>query len=292
MYNGASYGACSSAARAADWLNIIQPETKLSMNWLTILTLIEVYVPRLSLIELSAMKNLGALSIIAPEARSPRRDDSTVKGHFVTDGMVRAWADAAHEAGAFSMLKVLMLIDQEGLTRKALHYLLTFPVLSTFTVNGQSFEDANDGVPIQKGWTKPMTLREYPALGDMVNGHLVPRANNLLGVETKMPMFEFKAQTATKRYHRRLFRWIRFIRAKASREQREAPIQRRGTSNREYAQQMKTIKASKSRDFQDTLATFGPTTTQSEEDPDLNRTSWKEKGRGETNPVRKRRRRG
>lgn len=74
---------------------------------------------RAEIASLSRLVNLGAMTI-----------DGSPTGTSLDDGIIRAWARAATESGAFSMLRVLILKAQKEITSQSFAYLSQFPSLA------------------------------------------------------------------------------------------------------------------------------------------------------------------
>ncbi|KAL9119049.1 MAG: hypothetical protein Q9187_004397 [Circinaria calcarea] len=109
----------------------IKPITSLSFAWITDLTLSHITCTRLDLIQLSQLTNIGTLTI-GEGVEAPETG--------LDDGIARAWARAATETGAFSMLRVLACRSQRGITPTIFTYLSLFPLLSILLL-----EDCNIG---------------------------------------------------------------------------------------------------------------------------------------------------
>jgi len=126
-----------------------------AFQWLTFLTLSNITCLRNDLIALSRMANLGALTIgqgvLTPDVG-------------LEDGVVRAWSNAAAEADAFSMLRVLNLREQKHITPRVFSYLHHFPSLALFNLEAYSISTKDREAALASGW-------KYKT-GRMLNEHL------------------------------------------------------------------------------------------------------------------------
>lgn len=133
----------------------VKPLVSASFQWITFLTLSNVTISRRDLINLSTLVNLGALTIgsgvLTPDVG-------------LEDGMVRAWARAAAEAEAFSLLRVLNLRNQKDVTPRVFQYLHDFPSLSIVGLDSCSIGVKNKQIAMSFGW-------KYTT-GKMLNEHL------------------------------------------------------------------------------------------------------------------------
>ena len=107
---------------------------------------------------MSKLTNLGALTIgrgvKAPEVG-------------LDDSIVRAWARAATEVGAFSMLRVLACRSQQVITAQSLSYLVGIPSLFLFAVEACSIGPQDKVRAYALGWK----YRTGKILGEyLVNG--------------------------------------------------------------------------------------------------------------------------
>ena len=118
----------------------VKPLSSPSFHWIVHLSILDVTYSRAELFSLSKLVNIGALSI-----------GSSRSGSSIEDRIIRAWARAATETGAFSMLRVLILKAQKDITPQSFVYLNQFPSLTLFNT-----EDCNLG---------PKTKAEALALG-------------------------------------------------------------------------------------------------------------------------------
>ena len=114
-----------------------------SFQWLTFLTLSNITCHRIDLVKISRMPNLGALTVgqgvLAPDVG-------------LEDGIVRAWSNAAAEADAFSMLRVLNLRGQNHITSRIFSYLHKFPSLALFNAEACSIGVKDKEVALAGGW--------------------------------------------------------------------------------------------------------------------------------------------
>lgn len=121
----------------------VTPLTSSSFQWLTFLTLTNITCLRNDLIGLSRMSNLGALTIgkgvLTPDVG-------------LEDSVIKAWGHAASEAGAFSMLRVLILRQQKHVTSRIFSYLDSFPCLALLSLEDCSIGIKDNGVSLGYGW--------------------------------------------------------------------------------------------------------------------------------------------
>lgn len=133
----------------------MSPLNSPTFQWLTFLTLSNISCLRNNLINLSRMANLGALTIgqgvLTPDVG-------------LEDGIVRAWSNAAAEADAFSMLRVLNLREQKHITPRIFAYLHRFPSLALLNFEACSTGIKNKEAALASGW-------RYKT-GRMLNEHL------------------------------------------------------------------------------------------------------------------------
>ncbi|KAH7395674.1 hypothetical protein BKA64DRAFT_64684 [Cadophora sp. MPI-SDFR-AT-0126] len=102
------------------------------------------------LVKLSSIKNLGILEIV----HTPR--DATQSG--VSDRLIRAWHQAALDAGAFSVLRILKLWNHKEVTETSLTYLNSFPVLALFDVRSCSFNTRSRALARTLGWRSTLDV--------------------------------------------------------------------------------------------------------------------------------------
>ena len=122
----------------------IKPVTSPDFQWITMLTLSTVTCSRYELINLSSLKNLGALLI-------GERFDTSDAGF--DDRVIRAWSRAVTESGAFSVLRVLAIDKQVELTPAMFDYLQVFPTLALFLVNNCKLESRSKEAAELHGFT-------------------------------------------------------------------------------------------------------------------------------------------
>ena len=115
-------------------------------QWITFLTLSHVTCSYSDLINLSKFRNLGALTI----GHGVEVSGSTYKG--IDDSVIRAWARAAVESGAFSTLQVFACRMQLLLTRQSFDRLTEFPALTLFLVEGCSIGPRDRSYAQNLGW--------------------------------------------------------------------------------------------------------------------------------------------
>ncbi|MCJ1398760.1 hypothetical protein MMC11_001961 [Xylographa trunciseda] len=113
----------------SDYTKHLQSE---SFQWITFLTLSHITCSYTDLINLSKLHNLGALAI----GHGVEISSSTYKG--IDDSIIRAWARAAAESGAFSALQVFTCRMQVQITSQTFNQLTEFPALALFLVEGCS----------------------------------------------------------------------------------------------------------------------------------------------------------
>ena len=114
-----------------------------SLQWLTFLTLSSITCPRNDLISLSRMSNLAVLTIgqgvLTPDVG-------------LEDRIVRAWSNAAAEADAFSMLRVLNLREQKHITARIFQYLPKFPSLALLSLDACAVGNNDKEAALACGW--------------------------------------------------------------------------------------------------------------------------------------------
>ena len=142
----------SALTNLIDYMDRPITKTRLDFQWTTVLTLnlMEGFLST-TLLNLSQLPNIGALKIYHPKAADPAPWTYAAED-YVTDRLIRAWADAAREAGAFQMLKTLVCINQPLLTPDALEHLSALPKLETFATNNLSIENEARNHPDVRGW--------------------------------------------------------------------------------------------------------------------------------------------
>ena len=161
----------------------IKPLVSDSFQWITFLTLSNVTISRRDVINLSTLVNLGALTIgsgvLTPDVG-------------LEDGVVRAWARAAADAGSFSLFRVLNLRNQKHVTARIFQYLHDFPSLSIIGLDGCSIGVKNKQIAMSLGWqytTGKMLNEHFPDCGkvdatwDSVT-HACFRAGGAYSIET------------------------------------------------------------------------------------------------------------
>lgn len=123
-------------------LNVyVKPLLSLSFHWIVHLTVSKFAFSRAEIVGLSKLVNLGALSI----GESPT-------GIFLDDNIIRAWARAATEDGAFSMLRVLILKAQKDITPQSFAYLYQFPSLALFNTENCNLGHKTKAEALALGW--------------------------------------------------------------------------------------------------------------------------------------------
>lgn len=114
-----------------------------SLDWLTFLTLSNITCFRGDLISLSRLSNLGVLTIGC---------GVSTPDIGLEDGVVRAWSNAAAEADAFSMLRVLNLREQKHVTARIFSYLCCFPSLGLVNFEACSVGIKDKGIASASAW--------------------------------------------------------------------------------------------------------------------------------------------
>jgi hypothetical protein len=118
-----------------------------NFDWLVCVTITEARFTRQDVINVSNIRNVVVLDIGALIR-------GTSDSNLVNDSVIRSWARAAQEDGAFSKLQVLLIRDQRDVTHQALTYLHMFPSLVLFGVQGCfSPHRSTQGVAEIHGWT-------------------------------------------------------------------------------------------------------------------------------------------
>lgn len=125
-----------------------------SPNFLTSLTLCDLEVTHVDVINISLLTNLVTLELRG----SPRRPSA----QLVDDNMLRTWGRRAREAGALPHLRVMQLDNQEGVTARCLDYLNMYPALAILALNGFAGGGVCDPTPPQ-GWTCKTTTDRLPS---------------------------------------------------------------------------------------------------------------------------------
>ena len=121
----------------------LKPLLSTSMQWITFLTLSGVPCSRLDLINISKLSNIGALTI-------GERIESSDGGF--DDNIVRAWARAAAESDAFSMLRVLACRKQQSITPKIFLYISQILPLLHFLLEDCSINTQDRQSAEASGW--------------------------------------------------------------------------------------------------------------------------------------------
>jgi hypothetical protein len=119
-----------------------------NLDWLVCVTINEPRFPRQDVVNIANLRNVVVLDIGA-KVRGSGSNDA-----LVSDSVIRAWARAAHEDGAFPKLQALLIRNQPEVTHQALTYLHMFPSLVLFGVEGCfSPHRSTPGVAEIHGWT-------------------------------------------------------------------------------------------------------------------------------------------
>lgn len=131
-----------------EWINQIVPP---SFDWLTSLTLGDIQCSRTDLIQLSRLTNLGMLMLGRLNGRDPLLEDS----------VVRAWARAASEAGAFARLRILVCRSPHLLTGQIFTYLRHFPSLGLLVVERYRHPLTFQAHAREHGWPLEKSLARH-----------------------------------------------------------------------------------------------------------------------------------
>jgi hypothetical protein len=115
-----------------------EPLTSKSFDFLTSLSITTSF-PMPDLVKLSSITNLGILEIVNP---TKTKGHESLDGPFpkIGDRLIRAWAQAALNHGAFSVLRILKLWNHQDLTSNSLVYVNSFPALAVYDVQGCGFD--------------------------------------------------------------------------------------------------------------------------------------------------------
>ena len=127
----------------SDYTKHLRSET---FQWITFLSLSHVTCSYSDLINLSKFPNLGALTI----GHGVEVSGSTYKG--IDDSVIRAWARAVAESGAFSALQVFACRKQLLITRQTFDRLTDFPALALFLVEACSIGPKDRPYARKLGW--------------------------------------------------------------------------------------------------------------------------------------------
>jgi len=125
-----------------------------SAKYVTSLTICDLDLARADVMSISTLKNLVTLEICGLPARA--------SGRLVDDQVLRNWGRHARETGSFPRLRVLMLGNQEAVTRDSLSHLAPFPALSIFALSGfeqPPFAHDDDATTLPPGWAARRTTR-------------------------------------------------------------------------------------------------------------------------------------
>lgn len=106
----------------------IEPLISPTFHWLTFLSISHLPCSRTDLLQLFQLTNLGVLTV-------GQGVNCSGSGIGLDDSIIRSWARAAatSSGSAFSCLRVLNCVSQQGLSAKILPYLNEFPALALFT---------------------------------------------------------------------------------------------------------------------------------------------------------------
>jgi hypothetical protein len=101
------------------------------MEWLTTLSLFDVNLSRHDWSRLSNLHSLVCLYIHNSRPKTGSIDNVVVKG----------WAIAARDDGAFPVLQLMVLVNQDQLSLGILEYLVEFPSLRALHLTGPHLSD-------------------------------------------------------------------------------------------------------------------------------------------------------
>lgn len=106
----------------------IEPLISTTFHWLTFLSISHLTCSRTDLLQLFQLTNIGVLTV-------GKGVNCSGSGIGLDDSIIRSWARAAatSSGSAFSCLRVLNCVCQQGLSAKVLPYLNGFPALALFT---------------------------------------------------------------------------------------------------------------------------------------------------------------
>ena len=122
----------------------IEAVTSSNFHWLTFLNLQHITCPRTALVHISRLTNLAVLTI-GEAVRAPEIG--------VDDGIIRIWGRiAATDPSAFTMLRVLSLIQVPHVTARVFNYLDEFPVLGILNVDVSNNEIEFRLAAESQGW--------------------------------------------------------------------------------------------------------------------------------------------
>lgn len=114
-----------------------------AFRWLTCLTISNIACARVDIINISKLHNVVAIDICGSDLTEASTD-------LVDDNVIRNWGRRAKGInGSFSLLRVLILRNQAGVTARSLEYLSAFPSLALYGVRGCRVTE-HDATP---GWT-------------------------------------------------------------------------------------------------------------------------------------------
>ncbi|KAL3478245.1 hypothetical protein BJX99DRAFT_224884 [Aspergillus californicus] len=168
-----------------EYLGLVKSD---SLCWGVVLTLAISYARVPELVGVADIKNLVALEVDTPVKLDEPSDDSDIPTTALTDRIIRAWSELAQTVGAFSHFRALILRHQRALSKVALQYLATLPLLRTIVLYGCDgiFSAVTRGEV--HGWTvteakqlPPDTLYEfYQANSKIASGEASPVAIPIL----------------------------------------------------------------------------------------------------------------
>ena len=119
----------------------VVPLVSPSFHWIVHLSISNFAFSRAEIVGLFKLVNLGVLTI-----------GSSPTGTFLDDSIIRAWARAATEVGAFSMLRVLILKAQKEITVQSFTYLNQFPSLTLFNTENCDLGRTTNAEALETGW--------------------------------------------------------------------------------------------------------------------------------------------
>ena len=141
--------------KLSDYMN---PITSPSLSWITSLKLSNITCSRTDLIQISRIINIGILSM-GPNVQAPDIG--------IDDSMIRCWGRLAADSDAFTVLRVLRCISQEGITRRIFTYLNQFPSLVSFKAINSNIYGRDKPLALKHGW-KLITGMEASLPGEEV----------------------------------------------------------------------------------------------------------------------------
>ena len=231
----------------------VKPLLSASMQWITFLTLSSIICSRLDLINISKLSNIGTLTI--------GEGVEVLDGGF-DDSIVRAWARAATEFDAFSMLRVLACRKQQSITPQIFLSISQILPLLLFLLEDCSIGSRDRPHAEASGWK----YRSTNKLGEFLKGRGINDSSwdsiihacfcQNADVSTVTPILHFSLGKLLKGDD-----GLRcFYRNEISNETPQPPIATKRElvdSDRDQSRSRKTIKISKQRNDNDLMTDFG-----------------------------------